>query len=78
VSFFQAFAAGVQPFRNVIRSTPTPNAFSTMNKLEQSETCSLHYAGDMCRALSDGLVKMDQVITYRGVVTAADLKEKVR
>jgi hypothetical protein len=49
-----------------------------MNKLEQSETCSLHYAVDMCRALSDGLMKMDQVIPYRGVVTAADLKEKVR
>ncbi|KAL1986916.1 hypothetical protein VTN96DRAFT_5333 [Rasamsonia emersonii] len=76
VSFFQAFATAVQPFRNVIRSTPTPNAFSVMTKLEQNETCSLHYAVDMCRALTDGLVKMDQVYQYRGTVIGADLRDK--
>ncbi|KAL1967121.1 hypothetical protein VTN77DRAFT_3412 [Rasamsonia byssochlamydoides] len=76
VSFFQAYATGVQPFRNVVRSTPTPNAFTTMTKLDQNETCSLHYAVDMCRALTDGLVKMDQVYQCRGIVTAADLRDK--
>lgn len=49
-----------------------------MTKLEQNETCSLHYAVDMCRALTDGLVKMDQVYQYRGTVTGAELRDKVR
>lgn len=48
-----------------------------MTKLEQNETCSLHYAVDMCRALTDGLVKMDQVYQYRGTVIGADLRDKV-
>ncbi|KAH8701120.1 pyridine nucleotide-disulfide oxidoreductase-domain-containing protein [Talaromyces proteolyticus] len=76
VSFFQAFATGAQPFRNIIQKTPTPNAFTVMNKLEQGDTCSLHYAADMCRALTDGLLNLDQVSQYRGTVVAADLKEK--
>jgi hypothetical protein len=78
VSFFQAFATAVQPFRNIVQSTPTPNAFTVMTKLEQSETCPLHYAVDMCRALTDGLMKIDQVYQCRGIVTAADFRGKVR
>lgn len=77
VLFFQAFATGTQPFRRIIRSTPLPNAFSTLMKLDQDQTCSLHYAADMCRALTDGLLKMDAVVQVRGEVVSADLDDTV-
>lgn len=77
VSFFEAYATAVQPFRNVVRTTPVPNAFTTMMKLDQNQTCSLHYAVDVLKVLIDGLVKHDQVHPCRGMVTKADLKDKV-
>ncbi|KAJ5166585.1 uncharacterized protein N7482_005366 [Penicillium canariense] len=77
VALFQAYATAVQPFKTVIDNTPTPNAFSTMAKLDQEKTCHLHYAADMIRGLTDGLMKMDQVHACRGFVTAASLSEKV-
>ncbi|KAL4911862.1 pyridine nucleotide-disulfide oxidoreductase-domain-containing protein [Aspergillus aurantiobrunneus] len=73
VALFQAFATAVQPFRSVINSTRIPNAFTTMAKLDQDKPCHLHHAADVARALTDGIVKMDQVHTCRGYVTAASL-----
>ncbi|KKK24561.1 hypothetical protein AOCH_000412 [Aspergillus ochraceoroseus] len=73
VALFQAFATAVQPFRSVINSTRIPNAFSTMAKLDQEKTCHLHHAADIVKALTDGLLKMDQVHACRGHVTAANL-----
>nr|A0A411PQP8.1 RecName: Full=Monooxygenase AgnR1; AltName: Full=Agnestins biosynthesis cluster protein R1; Flags: Precursor [Paecilomyces divaricatus]QBG38889.1 oxidoreductase [Paecilomyces divaricatus] len=77
VSLFQAYASAVQPFRTVINTTPTPNAFSTMTKLEQDKGCHLHYAADMCRALTEGILKSDEVYRCCGIVTHADLKENL-
>ncbi|KAL5337816.1 pyridine nucleotide-disulfide oxidoreductase-domain-containing protein [Aspergillus crustosus] len=73
VALFQAFATAVQPFRSVISSTRIPNVFTTMAKLDQEKTCHLHHAADVVRALTDGLVKMEQVHACRGHVTAANL-----
>ncbi|GES56986.1 pyridine nucleotide-disulfide oxidoreductase-domain-containing protein [Aspergillus terreus] len=75
VSFFQAYATAVQPFRSVINSTRIPSPFSTMAKLDPEKTCHLHHAADVVRALTDGIVKMDQVLACRGAVTAANLAE---
>ncbi|PKY06053.1 hypothetical protein P168DRAFT_280902 [Aspergillus campestris IBT 28561] len=72
VGLFQAYATAVQPFRSVIDSTPAPNPFTTMAKLDQDKTCHLHHAADMMRALTDGVVKMEQVYACRGMVTAAN------
>jgi hypothetical protein len=44
-----------------------------MAKLDQDKTCHLHHAADVVRALTDGLVKMEQVYACRGHVTAANL-----
>jgi hypothetical protein len=68
----------VQPFRSVINSTRIPSPFSTMAKLDPEKTCHLHHAADVVRALTDGIVKMDQVLACRGAVTAANLAETVR
>ncbi|KAL4888687.1 pyridine nucleotide-disulfide oxidoreductase-domain-containing protein [Aspergillus ambiguus] len=73
VSLFQAYATAVQPFRTVINSTRIPSPFSTMAKLDPEKTCHLHHAADVVRALTDGIVKMDQVLPCRGTVTAANL-----
>lgn len=48
-----------------------------MAKLDQEKTCHLHHAADMVKGLTDGIVKMDQVMACRGVVTAANLAENV-
>ncbi|KAJ6120298.1 hypothetical protein N7523_004578 [Penicillium sp. IBT 18751x] len=76
VALFQAYATATQPFKTVIENSPRPNAFSTLAKLDQEKTCHLHYAADMIRDLTDGLIKMDPVHAYRGFVTAANLVEK--
>lgn len=68
----------MQPFRTVVENTRLPNAFSTVAKLDQDKTCHLHYAADMVRSLTDGLLKMEQVQACRGFVTAANLAERVR
>jgi len=72
VSLFQAYSTAVQPFRNVISTTPTPNPFATLAKLDQDKTCHLHHAADMMRALTDGILKMDQIYACRGLVVAAN------
>lgn len=55
----------------------TPNAFSVMNKLDQDETCSLHYAADLIKDLTAGLLKMKQVSAFRGEVRSADFEDQV-
>lgn len=75
VSLFQAYATSLQPFRTVIENTRQPNAFTTLAKLDQEKTCHLHYAADMIRGLTEGLMKMDQVHACRGFVTAANLEK---
>jgi hypothetical protein len=49
-----------------------------MAKLDQEKTCHLHYAADMVRGLTDGLMKMEDVYACRGFVTAANLGDRVR
>ena len=78
VSFFEAYATAVQPFRNVVKSTPVPNAFTALLKLDKNQTCALHYAVDVLKVLTDGLAKHDQVYPCHGVVTKADVNDKVR
>ncbi|KAF5015215.1 hypothetical protein F66182_13532, partial [Fusarium sp. NRRL 66182] len=75
VSFFRSYATGVQPFRNIAQTAKTPNAFSVMNKLDQDETCSLHYAADMIKDLTAGLLKMKEVSPFRGEVMSANFED---
>lgn len=77
VGLFQQYATVLQPFRTVINTTPIPNAFSKLAKLDQEKTCHLHHAADMIQALTNGLGKFEQVHKYQGMVTAANLSEKV-
>ncbi|GIJ90751.1 monooxygenase AgnR1 [Aspergillus pseudoviridinutans] len=76
VSFFQAYATGVQPFRAVISSTRMPNTFTTLAKLDQDQTCLLQHGADMVQSLTEGIVKLDRVVQCKGYVVAANLAEK--
>lgn len=67
----------MKPFQTVVKDTPLPNAFSKLAKLDQEKTCQLSYAADMLLALTDGMVKMDQVHQFKGTVIAANLSESV-
>lgn len=78
VALFQSFATATQPFQKVIENSRSPNAFTTLAKLDQDKTCSLGYAADMIRGLTDGLMKMEQVNAFRGFVAAANLNSEVR
>jgi hypothetical protein len=78
VALFQSFATATQPFQKVIDNSRTPNAFTTLAKLDQDKTCHLAYAADMIRGLTDGLLKLDQVHAFRGFVAAANLNDQVR
>lgn len=77
VALFKAYATSVQPFRSVIKNTPSPSPFTTLEKLDENETCHLYHAADMIRALTEGVTKMDQVYPCRGSVTAANLAKSV-
>ncbi|KAG0157376.1 hypothetical protein PDIDSM_4561 [Penicillium digitatum] len=77
VSLFQAFAKATQPFQKVIDNTKTPNAFTKLAKLDQEATCTLGFAADMVRGLTDGLMKMEEVYACHGFVKSANLNETV-
>ena len=77
VKLFLEYAKAVEPFRKIVKDTPSPNPFTTLQKLDQENTCHLYHAADMTQALTDGVGKMDQVSKCRGFVTAANLADKV-
>ncbi|KAJ5088200.1 hypothetical protein N7456_011816 [Penicillium angulare] len=76
VKLFQTYSTVWESFRTVVENTPQPNAFTVLDKLDPNKTCRLHYAADMVRDLTDGLVKRDDVLPCRGFVTAASLIDK--
>jgi hypothetical protein len=61
----------------VIDNTKSPNAFTKLAKLDQESTCTLGYAADMVRTLTDGLLKMEEVYACHGLVKSANLNETV-
>jgi hypothetical protein len=78
VGLFLAYAQATQPFLEAIENTPKPNAITALEELPQDSTCSLAYAGDMLKLLSDGLVKHPRVDLHRGSVAQARWDEGVR
>ncbi|RMD44501.1 hypothetical protein DV735_g741, partial [Chaetothyriales sp. CBS 134920] len=72
VSLFVDFARAVKPFRDVIDSTPAPNAITRLLQLDQNQHCTLANAADMCQTLTDGLVKRDDVAKAVTTVNAAN------
>lgn len=61
----------------MIDNTKSPNAFTKLAKLDQESTCTLGFAADMVRGLTDGLMKMEEVYACHGFVKSANLNETV-
>lgn len=71
VELFLKYARGVGPLNHIVQTTPTPNAVTALEELPQDETCSLSYAGDLLKMLSDGLRSHDRVEPCYGIVSEA-------
>ncbi|RMZ91144.1 hypothetical protein DV736_g1618, partial [Chaetothyriales sp. CBS 134916] len=72
VSLFLDFAQAVKPFRDVIDTIPSPNPVTYLQQLDQNQHCPIANAADMCRTLTDGLIKRNDVTTVVGNVNAAN------
>jgi len=75
---FVDFAEAVEPFRQVIEQTPSPNAVDSLRQLEQDKGCQLGNAGDMLLMLTDGLKRTPGVEVRRGRVTGATVDDSKR
>lgn len=69
------FAEATEPFRKVLKDTPSPHAVDKIRELPQDRGCDLGYAADMCLMLTQGLKKTPGVEARQGSVTAASLDE---
>lgn len=77
VALFLAYAEATKPFLEVIEGTSKPNAITTLKDLPQDGTCTLGYAGDMLKLLSDGLVQHPRVERLEGKVAEANFDKGV-
>ncbi|RMZ80131.1 hypothetical protein DV737_g3192, partial [Chaetothyriales sp. CBS 132003] len=72
VKLFLDFAQAVKPFQDIIDTTPSPNPVTHLEQLDQNQHCTIADAADMCRMLTDGLLKRDDVTAVFGNVNAAN------
>ncbi|KAK4240625.1 pyridine nucleotide-disulfide oxidoreductase-domain-containing protein [Achaetomium macrosporum] len=56
------YALALPTFRDICDASPQPNAITALKELDPEMTCSLNYAADMLKLLTDGLVKRVQPI----------------
>ena len=78
VNLFVGYAEALEPFRQVIQQSSSPNALTALKKLPQEKGCQISYAADMTQMLSLGLAHNPQVEQRFGVVTGADWDDEVR
>ncbi|KAM7222600.1 Pyridine nucleotide-disulfide oxidoreductase domain containing protein [Rhypophila decipiens] len=69
---FSQFAVALKPFEEIcdaaLKPERKPNALTELRQLPQDKTCSLHYAGNMLKLLTDGLAMHDRVSAHPGGV----------
>ncbi|OQV07074.1 hypothetical protein CLAIMM_11560 isoform 1 [Cladophialophora immunda] len=73
-SLFRQYADAFEPFRQIVASTPKPNAVTVLEALEQNRGCRLRYAADMLTMLTSGLRKHPNVEIHVGDMSAADFQ----
>ncbi|KAI1766948.1 pyridine nucleotide-disulfide oxidoreductase-domain-containing protein [Hypoxylon sp. FL1150] len=69
VKLFLDYAQAVEPFRDIVKSTPKPNSITALQDLNANDTCPLGKAGDMLLTLTSGLSKNPQVKTSHAIVS---------
>jgi hypothetical protein len=78
VSLILSYAQALRPFREIIESSPTPNAISVLEGLDQNTGCPLEYAADMFIMLNEGILQRDQIKGFVGTVVGANISGEVR
>ncbi|VBB73189.1 Putative protein of unknown function [Podospora comata] len=73
VKLFVDYAEALKPFQHILNTAHKPNAITALEKLPQSGTCSLSYAGDMLNLLTVGLRQHPRIQTVEGKATSAHL-----
>jgi len=68
---FVDFAQAVEPLKQIVHETPSPNAIDTLRSLTPDKGCELSYAADMLLMLTDGLKKHPSVQPFQGRIDAA-------
>jgi hypothetical protein len=61
----------LETFNEICDAAPKPNAITALEGLPLGVTCMMHYAADMFKLLSDGLLKHKQVESIVGAVVRA-------
>ncbi len=74
---FLQFAHALEPFREIVRSTPKPNAVHVLECLDTNAGCDLQYASNMLLMLTEGLKKLPNVQPLVGTVVEANLDSQV-
>ncbi|KPI36139.1 uncharacterized protein AB675_8907 [Cyphellophora attinorum] len=75
VKLFLTYAEALKPFKEVIESTPKPNAITALRDLEQEKGCKLSFAADAVEMLGKGLRRHQNVDTILGQVNSAEWKD---
>ncbi|KAL6244643.1 hypothetical protein RBB50_008171 [Rhinocladiella similis] len=73
VAVFLQFAHALEPFREIVRSTPKPNAVHVLECLDTNAGCDLHYASNMLLMLTEGLKELPNVQPLIGTVVGANI-----
>ncbi|KIW15459.1 hypothetical protein PV08_05505 [Exophiala spinifera] len=76
VAVFLQFAHALEPFREIVRSTPKPNAVHVLECLDTNAGCDLHYASNMLLMLTEGLKELPNVQPLIGTVVEANFDSK--
>jgi len=71
VAVFLQFAHALEPFREIVRSTPKPNAVHVLECLDTNAGCDLQYASNMLLMLTEGLKELPNVQPLVGTVVEA-------
>ncbi|KAK1758184.1 pyridine nucleotide-disulfide oxidoreductase-domain-containing protein [Echria macrotheca] len=61
IGLFLEYARALEPFREIYEKSPKQNAIRVLEAMPKDETCSLGYAGDMLRQLTQGLAAHERI-----------------
>lgn len=75
VNRFMAYAEGVSPFREVAKEAKAPNAYTTLQDMDQDKTCHIAQAADLVIMLTKGLDESKGVFKLHSTASSATWTE---
>lgn len=74
-ALFRQYADAFAPFQQIVvaaSAAKKPNAITRLEQLEQRKGCQLGYAADVLNLLTDGLLRVPNVVARTGTLVRAD------